>query len=811
MKLTLIILLIIPIQLYCIIWTVDDSGGGNWLQIQEAIDVAASGDTVLVYPGEYFENIDIIGKDLSLLSTYFIDPQPEIIEQTIIHGRPIDSAVMAEECDFLEINGFTIINNYPDSSLVLNGINSTLIGGGIYIKSTCDTAMIKNSIMRNCIADCGGGLAASIRYLFLSNVKIYENRTFSSGGGLEFSNIGYNSEVIFDPVNRCSIYNNTSVHGQDIKIYESIETTNIFLDTFSVNLSELDNYYIYQQPNHEVNILLDIQNYIYEPVFHDLYVAPDGDNTNSGLSSDDPLQTIAFANQHIASDSLNPKTIHLAEGLYSFTENGQLFPFSMKSYVNLIGSGIEQTSIDCEGLDYFAALLNLSDNSIVDLNIRGIYIDSGGTVIGVGNCNSIILRNILIHENNSTMRHISIDNCENVFLENIIIEQTSTNRDENIAISVSPYSDNIVMNNIIINDMHILNNQYCNLGIMIFDSDVIIRNSIISNCSALDGTFFSYQTTDLEDTESNLDLSNFLFFNNDCSYNVWSMAPFYIQNRFQRMQVNNCTFAHNTNLSSQVISRFFGYVDIRNSIFYNPGYVDVYFQNVLEEIGEFDQTVSNSIFHNDIYSSDFDLLTLDNVIENGDPLFIGDVEIGWDDSEADYYQLSEDSPCIDAGTPDTLGLNIPPMDLAGNERVWNDIIDMGCYEYGAPPHVGNTECKIENVKCKISSYPNPVYLDGGRGAVFLEFTLPDIPIDDPLIEIYNIKGQKVKTIELTQSLSGLARIAGLASRETQRGEAYSTVWDCRNEQRKTVAAGVYIYTLSVSHEIIGANKMLLLK
>jgi len=251
---------------------------------------------------------------------------------------------------------------------------------------------------------------------------------------------------------------------------------------------------------------------------------------------------------------------------------------------------------------------------------------------------------------------------------------------------------------------------------------------------------------------------------------------------------------------------------LSNNIIYNPDMnTQLFLNNEIYGVA-YDVVMRNNLINENSFYVDLpEHVTYSGNLWNSEPLFAGECYPYLPDDIPLYYQLSEDSPCIDAGTPDTLGLNIPPMDLAGNERVWNDIIDMGCYEYGAPPHVGNTECKIENVKCKISSYPNPVYLDGGRGAVFLEFTLPDIPIDDPLIEIYNIKGQKVKTIELTQSLSGLARIAGLASRETQRGEAYSTVWDCRNEKRKTVAAGVYFYTLSVSHEIIGANKLLILK
>ncbi len=46
--------------------------------------------------------------------------------------------------------------------------------------------------------------------------------------------------------------------------------------------------------------------------------------------------------------------------------------------------------------------------------------------------------------------------------------------------------------------------------------------------------------------------------------------------------------------------------------------------------------------------------------------------------------LSEVSPCVDAGNPDTTGFYLPLTDLDGRQRIWNGRVDMGCYEYGAP-------------------------------------------------------------------------------------------------------------------------------
>jgi predicted outer membrane repeat protein len=45
------------------------------------------------------------------------------------------------------------------------------------------------------------------------------------------------------------------------------------------------------------------------------------------------------------------------------------------------------------------------------------------------------------------------------------------------------------------------------------------------------------------------------------------------------------------------------------------------------------------------------------------------------------FQLLANSPCINAGTPDVSGFNIPETDLAGNTRIYDTGIDMGGYEY----------------------------------------------------------------------------------------------------------------------------------
>jgi len=76
------------------------------------------------------------------------------------------------------------------------------------------------------------------------------------------------------------------------------------------------------------------------------------------------------------------------------------------------------------------------------------------------------------------------------------------------------------------------------------------------------------------------------------------------------------------------------------------------------------------------------------------------------------FQLSDFSSCIDAGSPDTTGLNLPDGDLLGNQRIWDGngdgiaIVDMGAYEYNSVP-VGIKNPEHKSQEFEVQSYPNP--------------------------------------------------------------------------------------------------------
>ena len=83
---------------------------------------------------------------------------------------------------------------------------------------------------------------------------------------------------------------------------------------------------------------------------------------------------------------------------------------------------------------------------------------------------------------------------------------------------------------------------------------------------------------------------------------------------------------------------------------------------------------------------------------NTNPLFLGSGE--------NPFALSEGSPCIDKGTPDTTGLNLSFRDIIGCHRIWGARVDMGAYEFDSPV-VGNKELYTAGKTISFMNYPNP--------------------------------------------------------------------------------------------------------
>lgn len=119
--------------------------------IQGAIDAAATGDTILVSPGFYQENISFKGKNLVLRSLNPLDPCT--VRATIIDGNQTTSCIqlISGEDKSAVVAGFNIQNG----NAVIPGLD---YGGGIYIADYCGATVLYNYFHHNYAGKYGGGL-----------------------------------------------------------------------------------------------------------------------------------------------------------------------------------------------------------------------------------------------------------------------------------------------------------------------------------------------------------------------------------------------------------------------------------------------------------------------------------------------------------------------------------------------------------------------------------------------------------------------------------------------------------------------------
>ena len=187
--------------------------------IQEGIDFSADGDTVLVQPGIYFENINYSGKNISVASLYLTTQDTSYISQTVLDGNENGSVVTFENgenssavlCGLTIQNGtgkivYTYLlgggiycldsNPYFDHLKVIN--NTAKVGGGIYINNTDNQGV--EVIINDCLiqnnetlyftigySGKGGGICSSYTNLRIINTDIIHNSSEDNAGAILIS------------------------------------------------------------------------------------------------------------------------------------------------------------------------------------------------------------------------------------------------------------------------------------------------------------------------------------------------------------------------------------------------------------------------------------------------------------------------------------------------------------------------------------------------------------------------------------------------------------------------------------------------
>lgn len=217
----------------------------NYVTIQYAINQANDGDVIIVEPGVYLENINFIGKNITVTST---DPEnPNIVATTIIDGYRSGSTVTfnSGESNEAVLSGFTITGGYGTKDEVLGGENYIYWGAGIYCSYSSPT--IRNNIISGNTGaqqmegddpttwrlGYGGGILCfeSDAIIYCNTIK--NNKAFAGAGIMTY----FSDAIIFNNL----IYKNSANVGGGVVLFGGnlINNTITDNDVNAINGNEL--------------------------------------------------------------------------------------------------------------------------------------------------------------------------------------------------------------------------------------------------------------------------------------------------------------------------------------------------------------------------------------------------------------------------------------------------------------------------------------------------------------------------------------------------------------------------------------------
>ncbi|MEA2095123.1 MAG: right-handed parallel beta-helix repeat-containing protein [Candidatus Cloacimonadota bacterium] len=744
--------------------------------IQDAIDYSCWGDTILVQPGIYYENLYINNDQLTIGSLYLTTQDTSYISQTIIDGGNNGSVVEFYNGPDVLV-GFTIRNgNAPEfgggirchnadtilSSLIISNNAAADDGGGIYCYSS--SPIIENTIISYNNADLGGGIyceeGSSPQ---ISNVSITSNTGICGAGFycedpsepiLENVVISYNNaggdyslgggmylRSSANPIlTNVEISNNSAKSGggifcsshatpylSSVDIVNNIATSRgggIFCANYGSiqfddqNRCNLHSNQISNNRGYGADLALSYD-YPFDVILDTFSVSTPTDYYAT------PIDSLNFDFFYSIQDSLINQDVYVSvDGDNSNTGTSPTEPFKTIKYAL---SQIQADSLNKNTIHILPGTYSSSTNGEIFPIRASSYVSIAG---------SSAYEVILDAQNQSSV--LRFYNTKDIVLKNLTIQNGS-------ATGISDHGG----------------------GLTVYYSEVILENVRISNNYAEDsgGAIFCYE-------------SEMLLRNVEISENDNNIDVIYTLN--STIDFINTSIVNNTSYNPVIYSSGYSYLSFQNCILWNNA--------------SYNYIVCNNNGQENILTFSYNDLKhgQDCILQNGaatinwlegnideDPLFVGAGE--------HPFSLQDLSPCVNTGIPDTTGLNLPEYDLAGNPRIYGGRIDMGVYE-NQNVVVGIDDNLIPLFTKLNKNYPNPF-----NPTTTISFSIPE----ESTIElyIYNIKGQKIKTLVSDQFTVG----------------QHSIIWNGDDDFGNSISSGVYLYKLNVNGKTEAVKKCLLLK
>jgi len=482
--------------------TVDDSGGANYLRIQDAIGIAKTGDMIRVYDGIYRENI-VITKKIDLIGNGSA--------MTTIDGGG-DGDVVRISTDWVNMSGLSIIDssgNRKYYGLKLDSWNTTISfnsfsnhSHGIYMEDSITCTIENNTffdndygvylrdstnctINRNICYTNGDG----IRLWYSHDANITNNECFNQSKGNGIGQTSSDRNFIKDNIcsdNRYGIYISLSMNS-----------------TIMNNICQNNNYGIFSRSSgtFSYNVCTNNSNGIYltSSIYCILKNNNCSNNTNYGITLNQCNDCIMQNN----TCSNNTNGIQLKSSRYCFIE---LNDCSFNDDTGIFISSYNSNSISNNTCSYnkkngillsHLAECSVNDNILEDNNVSALYLSSA--------------RNCIFENNSMWGSSFHMDGDNNLWGSHIISSSNTINGKpvlyysgvldftvpteagqiilagcKNISISSQNCSNGTIGIEIVNSEMILIENSTCSsngqIGIMVRHSDsVTIRNSTITD------------------------------------------------------------------------------------------------------------------------------------------------------------------------------------------------------------------------------------------------------------------------------------------------------------------------------------------